>query len=187
MFSRILIKLVDEAIFPAVLLLATRLISMFLVGQYLGANFEVKPTGVLFTTVNDYVKVNSYSTLFMVIALALGLSFIIIKSFIFHESHITPGFSAKLHALKVPSLIQNSFEIYSAGTIWLSYIYLLLVVSSVMALFGILYSWVLYIVLIITILVTTLFIIDVEQEIKIKKNNEAEYDMDQTYLERDGE
>jgi hypothetical protein len=56
MFSRILIKLVDEAIFPAILLLATRLISMFLVSRYLGADYEIKATGVFFNGMSDYVS-----------------------------------------------------------------------------------------------------------------------------------
>jgi hypothetical protein len=187
MFSRILIKLVDEAIFPAILLLATRLISMLLVSKYLGTNFEIKPTGVLFTGMADYVKVNSYSTLYMAIAIALGLFFILLKSFVFHDSHISPGLSAKLHALRVPSLITCSFEIYSAGTIWLSYLYLLLAVSGVMTLFGILFGWVFFVISVITILSTVLFIMDVEHEVNINKNREAEYDPDSKYLERESE
>ena len=187
MFSRILVKLVDEAIFPAIMLLATRLISMFLISQYLGASYEIRSTGILFTSMDDYVRVNSYSILFMTIALALGLSVIVLKSFVFHDSHIKPGFSAKLHALRVPSLIHNSFEIYSTGTIWLSYLYLLLVVSAVMSVFGILYGWVLFVIFLITILSTVSMIIDVEHEIKIQKNTEVEYDTDSKYLEREDE
>lgn len=187
MFSRILIKLIDEAIFPAILLLATRLISMFLVSKYLGVTFEMKGNGLLFVNVADYVKVNSYSTLFMVLAIVLGLIFIILKSFVFHDSHISPGFSAKLYALKVPSLIQTSFDIYSQGTIWLSYLYLLLAVSSVMALFGMLYGWILFVTLIATIVATAFFIMDIEHEMKINKTKEAEYDSDKQFLEREEE
>jgi hypothetical protein len=187
MFSRILIKLVDEAIFPAILLLAIRIISMFLVSKYFGINFEIKGNGILFINLGDYVKVNSYSTLFMVLAVVIGLIFIILKSFVFHDSHISPGFSAKLYALKVPSLIQTSFDVYSQGTIWLSYLYLLFAVSTVMTLFGILYSWILFITVIATVVVTALFIMDIEHEIKINKNREAEYDSDSQYLEREEE
>ena len=124
MFSRILIKLVDEAIFPAILLLATRLTSMLMISKFLHANYDINSNGIIFVNLSDYLKVNSYSTLFMILALALGLLFIIIKSFIFHDSHISPGFSAKIYSLKMPALIQSSFDIYSQGTIWLSYIYL---------------------------------------------------------------
>jgi hypothetical protein len=116
-----------------------------------------------------------------------GLIFIILKSFVFHNSHISPGFSAKLYALKVPSLIQTSFDIYSQGTIWLSYLYLLLAVSAVMALFGMLYSWVLFIALVATVVATALFVMDIEHEVKIIKNKEVEYDSDSQYLEREGE
>lgn len=187
MFSRILVKLVDEAIFPAVMLLSTRLISMFLITQYLEAPFEIRPSGMLFTSLHDYVLINSYSILFMTIALATGLGIIILKSFVFHDSHIKPELSAKLHALRASSLIHNSFEIYSTGTIWLSYLYLLLVVASVMALFGVIYGWVLFTIFLITIVSTALFIIDVEHELRIKKNTEVEYDPDSKYLEREEE
>lgn len=187
MFSRILVKLVDEAIFPAVMLLSTRLISMFLITQYLGTPFEIRASGMLFTSLHDYVLINSYSILFMTIALAMGLVIILLKSFVFHDSHIKPEFSAKLHALRIPSLISNSFEIYSTGIIWLSYLYLLLIVSSVMALFGVIYGWVLFTILFITITSTALFIIDVEHELKIRKSTEVEYDPDSEYLETEEE
>lgn len=94
MFSRILIKLVDEAIFPAILLLMTRLISMLLVSKSMGIEFEMGRGGILFNTTADFVAVNSYSTLFMILAISLGLCFIILKSFVFHDSHIKPGLSA---------------------------------------------------------------------------------------------
>lgn len=187
MFSRILIKLVDEAIFPAILLLAIRLISMFTVSKYLGIGFEVRNNGILFVNLPDYVKVNSYSTFFMVMALVIGIVFIILKSYAFHESHITPELSAKLYSLKAHSLIQSSFDIYSQGTVWLSYLYLLLAVSAVMSLFGMIYSWVLFVVLIATVMSTAFFIIDIEHEMKINKSKEVEYDPDSKYLEREEE
>jgi len=187
MFSRILIKLVDEAIFPAILLLATRLTSMLVVSKFFHANYEINANGVIFVNLSDYLKVNSYSTLFMILILAIGLLFIIIKSFVFHDSHISPGFSAKIYSLKMPSLIQSSFNIYSQGTIWLSYIYLILIVASFMTLFGMLYSWVLFVAIITTVISTALFVMDIEHEVKINKGKEIEYDSDSKYLEREEE
>jgi hypothetical protein len=187
MFSRILIKLVDEAIFPAILLLATRLTSMLLISKFLNISYEINANGIIFVNLSDYLKVNSYSTLFMVITLAIGLLFIILKSLVFHDSHISPGFSAKIYSLKMPSLIQSSFDIYSQGTIWLSYIYLILIVSGFMTLFGMLYSWVFFIAIITTVISTAFFVMDIEHEVKIDKQRDVEYDSDSKYLEREEE
>ncbi len=187
MFSRILIKLVDQAIFPAILLLAARVVSIILISKSFGLAYEVSGSGVVFKQVGDYVLVNSYSIFIMALVLLLGLAMVLFKSFVFHDSHITPGLSAKLFSLNIPSFIQNSFELYSQGAVWISYLYLLLVVSGIMSIFGILFAWVFYATLIIAVFSTVLFVFDVDREVELSKNKEAVYDNDISYLNQEGE
>jgi hypothetical protein len=169
MVSRILIKLIDQSIIPAVLLLSTRLISIVLLGRYFGADFTIGYSGVEYTHPQDYLLVNSYSTFFMIAVLAVGLFYILLKSFIFHDSHISPGFTARVFSFKLSFFIQSSFDLYSQGVIWLSYLYLLMIVSGVMALFGLLYPWVFYTALVLGVVSTALFVFDVENEINLSK------------------
>jgi len=185
MFSRILIKLVDQAILPAILLLAARVVSIILISKNQGLAYEVNGSGVLFSNVSDYILVNSYSIFIMGLVLLLGLSLVLFKSFVFHDTHITPGLSAKMFSLNIPSFIQNSFELYSQGIVWVSYLYLLLIVSAIMSVFGLLYSWVFYVTLFTAILSTVLFIMDIEREIEIAKNKEPIYDNHADYLSRE--
>ncbi len=183
MFSKVLTKLIDRAIVPAFLLLGARLISIVLVSRYLKLDFELSKTGLVFGSVEDYVKVNSYSALVMVAVLILGLLFVLIKSIVFHESHIKPSVTSKLFSLNISSLIQNSFDLYTQGAIWLSYAYLLLIVSGIMTLSSLMYKWVFFITLGSTILATVLFVFDVEEEIKVSKENGEHFDMDNSYLQ----
>ena len=172
MFSRILIKLIDKAILPAILLLTARVVSLVALSHYFSINYKITTSGIEFMSLADYTQINSYSLLTMVIAIMLGISWILIKSFVFHESHIHPKTTAKLFTLQVPSFIQSSFDLYSQASVWLSYSYLLLIISAVMTFYGIVYSWVLSVSLILTLISTVLFVIDIENEMKLGAKND---------------
>jgi hypothetical protein len=187
MLSKILVKLIDKAVIPALLLLASRVVSIILVSRYLGIRVTLGNSGFFFQNRTEYVKVNSYSTLIMAGLLVLGLGYVIVKSLFFHESHIKPSITTRLFSLKAESLIQDSYEIYTQGAVWLTYAYLLLIISGVMALSGLMYDWVFYIIMGISILTTLIFILDLEEEIKIKKISSEEYDIDTSFIELPGE
>ncbi len=187
--SKILTKLIDKAIVPAILLLASRIVSIVIVCKYLDINFKITKFGFIFESASDYTKVNSYSTLIMVGLLMIGISYVLIKSIFFHESHIKPSLTSKLFSLNAQSLIQGSINLYTQGAVWLSYAYLLLIVGGIMTLSNLMYRWVFYVILGVTILATILFISDIEDEIKIEKESKEDYDMDKSFLEefdRDG-
>ena len=183
MFSKVLIKLIDRAIVPAVLLFAARIVSLVLISKYLGLSFQITRDGFMFEGAENYVKVNSYSILSMVGVLLIGVFYVIAKSFFFHNSHIKPSLTAKLYSLKVKSLIQDSFDLYTQGVVWMSYSYLLLIVSGIMALSKLLYEWVFFVTLGFTVLTTIILITDVDEEIKIKKDSGEQYDADKSFIE----
>jgi hypothetical protein len=186
MLSKVLVKLIDRAIVPAILLLATRVVSIVLISRYFGLPVNISKSGFVFESFSDFVKVNSYSTLIMTFVLVLGLIYILIKSLAFHESHIKPSLSAKMFSLKVQHVIQGSFHLYSEAAIWLSYAYLLLLFSGIMLVSKLLYTWVFYITVGVTLISTALFIFDVEEELKIKNEEKSgsgyEYDNDNALL-----
>ena len=176
MISKILIKLIDKAIVPAILLLTVRLVSVVLISRQLGIPFTVSNSGFVFSSPEDYVKVNSYSMIAMVLALSIGLITAISKALFFHDSHITPKGMAKVFSLKITSLVQNSFEIYSRWAVWLSYLYLLLLATGIMSLFNLIFAWVLYVTLAACVLASIALIMDIEKEININKLNKSDLD-----------
>jgi hypothetical protein len=165
MFSKLLIKLVDEAIVPALYLITVRIVSLVFISQALAIPINLGPSGFMYSSQSDYTLVNSYSLLFMVLALCLGLLHVIVKSLIFHDTHISPPLAAKLHSFKAQHLIQDSFHLYTQGIVWLAYLYLLTVGAGLMSLFGLVHLWVAYSALGLAVLFTYIFIYDAEKEI----------------------
>jgi hypothetical protein len=167
MFSKILVKLIDQSVIPAFLLLSVRIVSVILISNKLGFQYSIGASGFEFGSQKDYVLVNSYSTMLMVVLLAIGLFYVILKSLVFHDSHISPGLTAKLFSLRLPAFIQNSFELFSQGVVWLSYLFLLMIVSGIMALFDLMYSWVFYTSLALSVIATSIMVLDIEREVRI--------------------
>jgi hypothetical protein len=185
MFSKILIKLIDESIVPAILLLATRLVSVVAVARMNNIPFSITGAGFTFTSGEDYLFVNSYSTFYMVVVVTVGLLFVLSKSLFLHESHISPGLTAKLQNYKMRSLIQNSYDLYTQGSIWMSYCYLLLIITGFMFYFKLLFPWVFYVSLILSLISTVLLIVDIEEELHILKKNVPMFDETEVKLNMD--
>lgn len=170
MFSKILIKLIDQSITPAILLISTRIISVVLLSKSKGIPFNLDHTGFTFSSYNDYYFLNSYSTLVMLVVLTLGLSYILIKAWIFHDTHITPRVTANVFSVKLSGLIQSSFDVYTQGSIWLSYLFFLTLASAFMAYVGIIYVWVAYTSSALFLIMLIAFILDIENEVKQPKS-----------------
>lgn len=172
MFSKILIKLIDQAILPAILLLVARIASLLFFARVFSADYTVTNTGFTFYDTQAYVTVNSYSLLVMQAILAFGIFYVLIKSFVFHDSHIKPRLTAKLFSLNMSSFIQTSFDLYSQGAVWLSYVYLMFLVSTFLAFFSLVHSWVFFVSFVIAILSTVALVFDIEDEMHINSGIE---------------
>ncbi len=168
MFSKVLVKLIDQAIVPAITLVAVRVVSVILISNYFGIDLTLGRQGFEYTNPDDFILVNSYSTFFMVVVVAVGLLYILLKSLIFHDSHIAPHITANLFSLRLSSLIQSSYDLYSQGAIWLSYLYLLTISHGIMAFSGLVFPWVFWVSLVLTVCSTVVLIFDIENEMEIK-------------------
>ena len=166
MFSKLLVKLVDQAIFPAIFLVSLRIISLLIISSKSSSTFTTSGLGFVYTNMDEFIYVSSYSLLFMLGGLAVGLMHILIKARVFHDTHITPSMAAKVFGLRLSSLIQGSFDLYSQGAIWLSYMFLLTAVCGIMNYFSMIYSWVFYISVSLLVVFFYIFAIDVEREIE---------------------
>jgi len=165
MISRTLVRLIDQAVVPAILLLCTRLASVIIVSYILGAKFIFSTKGFVFHNPDNYIAVNSFSTLAMVVVLGLGLTYILAKALYFHDTHISPKLTTKLFRHKMATLIQSSFELYSQGVIWLVYLYLVTIVAVILGIFGVIYDWITIVSGSFCAITTLLLILDIEHEL----------------------
>ncbi|KKU31648.1 MAG: hypothetical protein UX44_C0004G0012 [candidate division WWE3 bacterium GW2011_GWA1_46_21] len=170
MFSKILVKLVDQAIVPALLLIAARILSVALISYRLGIELTINSFSLVLPDKESLLTVNSYSVLAMVSVLSVGLFYVLLKSYIFHDTHITPAMTAKVFTLRLSTFIQSSFDLYSQGVVWLSYLYLLTLVSGVLVFSGLLHVWVLVVAGVFSTMATYLLVLDVEREFAFSKS-----------------
>jgi hypothetical protein len=177
MFSKILIKLIDQAILPALVIFASRILSLFLFAGLFDITLTVDRSGIVFQSPRDYVLINSYSIMFMSAVLCIAILHNLIKAYYFHDTHITPKLTARLFSMKLSSFIQSSMQLYSEGVIWLSYSFLLTLVAGLMAFFGLCFYWVFFASLLLTVVSTVLFLLDIEKELVVEKKLKTSSDV----------
>lgn len=182
-YSKLLVKLVDRAILPAVFLFAAKVVGTFFASAYLGVesfNGLVAFNGL---SASEYIFVNSYSTLFVFVCVFLGMSFLLFKAHITHETHVSPYLSSRIASLRLNSIIQKSYDLFSEAGIWLMYSWLLTLVTIAQAALGAMYVWVPIIAFVFSVLSSILVIIDVEREFREDEKEDKDELLTTTYLE----
>jgi len=178
MLSKTLIKLIDQAIIPAVSLVAGKILGALLFNKILNIPWEFTGFGATYPTVEAYVKSNSYSSLVMVIIVFGALLWALVRAHMFHNTHVSPKTHKKLIDLKLGFLIESTFEIYSKVAVWLSYSYLLTIILGIQAFFSLAYVWVAILSFLISINMTWFFVADAEKEMKREEPIEEREDLD---------
>lgn len=177
MITKSLIKLIDEAIIPALALIVGKMLGLFLASYFLNLPFEIKSRGVFwilpsvhFTNLADYIAAENYSNLAMFLVAALGTSFVLVRAHFFHESHIHPTLHAKLVYFSLERLIAPSYHLYHQAAIWLIFLWLtvgFLVISTILK---ITYPQITIVAAIVAANFSWIFAVDVEKEIEINRN-----------------
>lgn len=170
MYAKTLVKLVDYAIFPAVLVAFSKVGSAILFSNYFDFTYKTDGVRMVFESLEAFVAINSYSSLVMFFSVLAGLGWVVVKAHVFHDTHISPSFSARLFSMNLQDLIHTTETIYSQAFIWLSFAWLTTIIFGIYSYFGLSYLWVFFVSLAFSIIATALLIIDIEREIKSDKD-----------------
>jgi len=170
MFAKTLIKLIDYAVFPAVLIVSAKIIGVFFLVRYFDVSYQIDGIRLVFDNADSFVAVNSYSSLLMFAAVIGGLLWVTVKAHVFHETHITPSFSAHLFNMNLEDLIHTTETVYSQAFIWLSYAWITTIVFGIHSYYHLAYLWVFFIALAITVISTAALALDIEKEILIDED-----------------
>ncbi|MFW6110230.1 MAG: hypothetical protein ACOC6Q_02270 [Patescibacteria group bacterium] len=164
MVSKTLLKLIDKAILPAVLLLAGKIlgIAVFVIRHNL--DFTLNLSSYPPSTI---IRINTYSNLYAYGAIAVGFSIILIRSYILHQSHISPQLTVRLHKLDLTGIISTTYELFHQAIVWLSYMWLLSILFLLQAYWNLISVQVALAVLTFSIVQTIIFIRDVDRELNI--------------------
>lgn len=174
MVSKTLIKLIDEAIVPALVLVAAKIIGVLFISRIKNLVYEINfrtpflplPT-LSFYSRQDYITVNSYSNLIMLIAVSLGLLRILLKTNILHETHISPKVTAKLARFRLSHLVSTTLDSYHQALVWFGFAWFVVILTGFYAYLGLVFKSVAFIGFLIVLNLTWFFIFDIEKEIVI--------------------
>jgi len=145
-YSKTLVRLIDEAILPAVLLVVAKIFGTVLVCRYFNLSWDFSSSGIVFFSSQDYLLANSYSSLIMFGFVVLGLVWVLIRSHVFVENHIP-------------------FVAYSKAFVWLSYAWLVTLILGLQALYGLSYWGVAGVAFLVSVIATGLLAVDIERDV----------------------
>jgi len=179
MISKTLVKLIDEAIIPALVLVVAKIFGVLFISQIKGLVYEIEfripflplPT-LSFYSYQDYVTANSYSSLIMLFAVSLGLLRILLKTNILHESHISPKLSAQLARFHLSSLVSTTIDSYREAFVWFGFAWFVVFLLAFYAYMNLVYRSFALIGFLVILNLTWFFVFDVERELAIFKQKQ---------------
>lgn len=169
MASKILLKLIDEAILPAVLLIGSKIVSLAALVWFWGLPWQFSSTSpiptVSFENPKDLLLTNSYSNLFMFAVIVLGLSWILFRAHLLHDTHILPSLTLKLLSWDLTGFLVSSFDVFHQAVVWFAFLWLSLLSIGLQVVLGVTYFWIFAVALLVTLFLSWLLIEDVEREL----------------------
>ena len=176
MITKSIIKLIDEAILPALLLILAKGIGLFLTVLFFNLPFTLEYRSIFgilpslrFATLQGYTTAENYSNLVMFAAVAAGAIIVILKAHFLHESHISPKLHARLLRFNLEKLVQSSYHLYHQAAVWLIFLWLSVGFLTLSSIAKITYPQITLAALLIAANLSWVFAVDVENEIELSR------------------
>lgn len=179
--SQFFIKLLDNSLFPASVMILGKLIGVLGTLYFFNIPFTIRDYfsqvySSRFIVQSDYISVvTSYSDIVMYFILALVFSIFLVRAIFFHDTHLKPSVITKLANSNLLSLVKSSYEIYQSAIVWLIFLWIsnFLIIVNVFS--GNTYLWIGVVCTIFSLFFTTLLFQDVYREIENIKRKPGGY------------
>jgi len=174
MYSKILFKLIEESIFPALGFFILKVsISLSMLASF-GYSVSLGSLFMLEVTKSQYIEIVSNILLSFAIFSFVGVFYSLVKSLYFHESHVSPNVTLRLFHIRAGFLIQDSFHLFTQTLVWLLFSYMTLFISMMFFYLGLLNFYVLVVSLIVCPVATYFYLLDLEYELKNQEKDSIE-------------
>jgi len=168
--------LIDEAVLPAVLIVAAKILGVILANFWFahswtlesGSFFGVLPS-VSYFSLDEFLLVNSISNCLMFATITAGTALVIIRAHFFHASHIPPRLHSRLLRLRLSGLVGDTFKIYHQATIWLIFLWLATVLLIPQAIIGTSWPILAIVAFLVTVNFSWFLAADIQKEVQISK------------------
>jgi hypothetical protein len=174
--KKTLLGLIKYSLLPALLLFIGKLLGiLFVAGIFkISVEFSLNDYNIFFfkTSVvgKDLLTLSSYSDLFMFLTIVLGMSIILFRAVVLHDSHISSKTVFKLAKYNLLDLIGTSFELYHSGVIWLVFTWVSSILILLNCIKGSTYVWVLFVAVVFSIFFSIIFARDLISEINLSND-----------------
>jgi len=171
--KKTLLSLIKYSLFPALLLVIGKILGVYFVASMFRMNveFSMNDYNIFFfkasVSASQLLTLSSYSDIFMFLTIVLGMSFVLFRALVLHDSHISSNTVFKLAKYNLLDLIGTSFELYHSGIIWLLFTWISTVLIYINCSKGITYVWVLFIAVVFSIFFSIIFARDLISEINL--------------------
>lgn len=170
MSSRILLRLIDEAIIPALIVFVAKAFSVLFLIQFAGVSWRLDSNTViprlLIENPETLTFVNTYSNLVMLGAVVVGLIWMLVRAYHFHETHIHPNFVLRLLSMNLTALIVSSEDVYHKATVWLTLLWLTTMMIGFQTFLNVSQPWLLICAIIVSLCSTWFVVADIEREME---------------------
>ena len=166
MFKLSWLKIIDEAVLPVCLVVASKIAGVLLAAYFFNLKYDSNQTVIFlkFSEAAATKTANSFALILMLIVILVGFGFVLLKAYYFHESHIHPKSSARLAKLKLANLIEGNFEIYHQAIIWLGLFWFVFFLGLVQFINGEIYWWLTAVALFFAVTLTSILYLDIKKE-----------------------
>jgi len=166
MFSKILLKLVQESLFPVLGFIILKVLITVVSGTNLGYEINLNTVLNLEVTYDHYKSLNSDILLSFAIFSFLGIVYSLIKSLYFHQTHISPRASISLFNFRVRFLIQDSFHLFSQSLVWLVFNYIVCFLCLFLNFLDLVHFYLVIVSTLFSLVATYFLVLDIEYELE---------------------
>ncbi len=177
-----LIKLIDAAIIPAVLIITAKILGVGFLSWVYQDQVALVKTGfggflprVSYSSYQSYYNTNTWSNALMFLVVALGTAIVLIQAHLFHQSHIKPVLHKKLIKLRLARLVSSTVSLYHKAVVWLIYLWLVIGLLVVEAYLKASSMTLAVVAVLMGVNSTWLLISDVEHEIEIWREHHPDF------------
>jgi hypothetical protein len=167
--------LIDEAIWPAVLIVSAKILGVFAVNFFFNSSWMLSRNAffglpaVTYFSLEEFLLTNSLSNALMFVVISLGTSLVIVRAHFFHASHISPQLHARLLRLRLSVLLVETFKIYHQAAIWLAFLWLATILLIFQSIFNLSSPILAIVAFLVTVNFSWFLASDIQREIIINK------------------
>ena len=171
--SKLLQKILSAALFPAALIIVSKIVGMMLVNTFFNLNWGIQTqtsglfsVQVIYENSQNAIICNSYSNLFVIVVLLIGVLATLFQGTYLHTTHQDPRVLIKLIHFDFILWLAESDVIFPRLAVWLGFLWVISLLAIMQAVQGDLYPAIAVFAFVSSVITTGLGFRDFEKDLR---------------------